>query len=1026
MKQTIQRILSIMLAVVMLLSNTSIYLAEEAPETAASLPEAEKEAIRYKLTLPFYEQCSYKVDGDAERNDVKDIILWYPAEEKAEVSFSLAEDAAIDQIHVYTKEKQEIMYTWPEETTIAFTMSQEDAWLEISFLEPEVSTEGRAEESTETTEPGMEEEQDTVLSENAEIESETDKETEPLPDMEAGAFAEGKEPETSDIAERETELEISADEAGETEAETIVAETEEDGLPKQGSMVQTEGVEIPFDTWEFDPYSDFRGIPYDTATYAVEYLSDDISYTEAGTYSSIYRIETKENGKFWYVLRPVIVLPETLPEETELGSEVQTEAVTEAVTKAVTGAVTEAVTEESTDETEDGAGTETESETDLGQETESEMETGASVRKKVLLMENDYYTITLSENTAEYLPGDRVSFTAIPASGVKITDALVSVCERESEAAAEEAVSAEPAADGYGSEEPETGQPERFHTDSGMTLYDLSGTSETADEIRMTKEPVKVQAVEPATGTGASAAAEYEFIMPEEDVVISCETDVLMLAAAAAADDEIVIDSLKLTVGDTGKAGQLAWVPAKLRNNNGFSNIKYVTMYDAKGNEIDKVLAYCMNPSLPGPAAGDYDADQLDLRELANDAVTTYDTTVSTSSKSRKLARAMYYLYKGPAWGKTVTDKNGTSVNYRQMMIDAGCSNSTSGSGYNIYDDFYFITHMVLAYINQPDGNWNYAWSTANAAVGNALNTKGQQLVKTIADSIAEMPSATTELSEAALSGSYDTAAGANCTPSITYTANEDNVAKITLPAGTSLVNETSGKTANGTVTINGGDTFHLSVNPGVTGKVTYNFKTTFAIDFSAYRIVNPNQQDIGFAFKSGGNTLSLTVTWPSTKIIELQKQDKDTGRTEAYSSLYSFAGAEYGIYSDSACKKRVSTMTTDETGYAKSGALSIMTYYVKESKAPKGYQLDPTVYQAALGETAGISVKVTSVEEIKKKPIELQKQDKDTGKPEAYSSLYSFAGAVYGIYSGADCKTLVSTMTTDLTGYGKSDMLPF
>jgi uncharacterized protein YoxC len=39
--------------------------------------------------------------------------------------------------------------------------------------------------------------------------------------------------------------------------------------------------------------------------------------------------------------------------------------------------------------------------------------------------------------------------------------------------------------------------------------------------------------------------------------------------------------------------------------------------------------------------------------------------------------------------------------------------------------------------------------------------------------------------------------------------------------------------------------------------------------------------------------------------------------------------GAVYGIYSDSACKNKVDTMTTDANGHAKSSALTAGTYKI-------------------------------------------------------------------------------------------------
>ena len=83
----------------------------------------------------------------------------------------------------------------------------------------------------------------------------------------------------------------------------------------------------------------------------------------------------------------------------------------------------------------------------------------------------------------------------------------------------------------------------------------------------------------------------------------------------------------------------------------------------------------------------------------------------------------------------------------------------------------------------------------------------------------------------------------------------------------------------------------------------------------------------------------------------EITKTDKSTGKH--------LTGAVYGIYSDSGCKTKVDTMTTDKNGYAKSKALTPGTYYVKEITAPKGYVKSDKVHTLTVkaGQTTGISL---------------------------------------------------------------------
>ena len=83
----------------------------------------------------------------------------------------------------------------------------------------------------------------------------------------------------------------------------------------------------------------------------------------------------------------------------------------------------------------------------------------------------------------------------------------------------------------------------------------------------------------------------------------------------------------------------------------------------------------------------------------------------------------------------------------------------------------------------------------------------------------------------------------------------------------------------------------------------------------------------------------------------DLVKTDASTGKK--------VKGAVYGIYSDSACKNKVDSMTTDENGYAKSKSLTAGTYYVKEISVPKPYIIDSNVYTLAVtaGKTTRLNV---------------------------------------------------------------------
>jgi len=111
------------------------------------------------------------------------------------------------------------------------------------------------------------------------------------------------------------------------------------------------------------------------------------------------------------------------------------------------------------------------------------------------------------------------------------------------------------------------------------------------------------------------------------------------------------------------------------------------------------------------------------------------------------------------------------------------------------------------------------------------------------------------------------------------------------------------------------------------------------------------------FPNSAGGNVISkITPKYPVRyyRVIKtlhkgyltLHKDSSNKTLTDA-NDCYSLAGAEYGVYTDSNCSNKVATLTTNVSGNANTVSLNPGRYYVKETKAPKGYFTDPQVYTA-------------------------------------------------------------------------------
>ena len=65
-------------------------------------------------------------------------------------------------------------------------------------------------------------------------------------------------------------------------------------------------------------------------------------------------------------------------------------------------------------------------------------------------------------------------------------------------------------------------------------------------------------------------------------------------------------------------------------------------------------------------------------------------------------------------------------------------------------------------------------------------------------------------------------------------------------------------------------------------------------------------------------------------------------------------ADAEFTVYGDSACKNAIGSGKTDKDGLLTVSKLEPGSYYIKETKAPKGYKLNSNVYEIKVTETKG------------------------------------------------------------------------
>lgn len=210
--------------------------------------------------------------------------------------------------------------------------------------------------------------------------------------------------------------------------------------------------------------------------------------------------------------------------------------------------------------------------------------------------------------------------------------------------------------------------------------------------------------------------------------------------------------------------------------------------------------------------------------------------------------------------------------------------------------------------------------------------------------------------------------------------------------------------------------TFTCSKNLGTTVNVTMknsflkeygikNKNSLYLITSNTYASYQTFAQGSNYAVKDG----YVKLTFPDVVKLQLQKSSSNTELT-AGNGCYSLSGAEYGIYKDKACTKKIGSITTNASGYGSYSKYvdSTASYYAKETKAPKGYELDKTVYtfvSSGKKDSNGYAIfKAVSLSDKKTEPqdnpvndpvgIVLQKKNAVTGE----TTAQGLGGAVFSI----------------------------
>lgn len=459
----------------------------------------------------------------------------------------------------------------------------------------------------------------------------------------------------------------------------------------------------------------------------------------------------------------------------------------------------------------------------------------------------------------------------------------------------------------------------------------------------------------------------FSFEMPEDDVALSVVYDQAEggISTMAASDGDLWDDSTDIEANtyyyySDGKLHPFDSVMGQ----GGNDSYKYIR-YKA-GGKTYTVYAYCMQHSKQSPPSGTTYKNMVELDEGGDD---------------RYLRKAMFYGYGGPGWGGTF---NG--YNIKSIMEKYGCSSETRA-----------MQHYLVDYLYDGESGF-----------GGSLSTTAKNMLKEIKAALSKMPDPTTMELTPGLSAS----ANGNQSPTFTWKANAAFVITIHLENGVSLVNETTGKTGTGNVSVKGGEKFHLEATTQNIGslKGKYAITSNYPLNFHAMLLKLANSQDIGFGYYTDTLELNLEVDWPDEATVKIIKKDKGSNAL--------LAGAVYGIYADEACTKLIKKMpATNAKGESEVKITKTQdTVYLREISGPSGYVLDTKAYGVKLvvGQTA--SKNLTDKEQ--KGALTIYKEGEvltgatvtEDGVTFAYEKR-KLKGAVYSVYAGADIKAADGTL---------------